>query len=126
MTLKRLVERYAGVRSDWLPGLHRFDCVLEDTGAIRRWWVNRASGGKAIISFNLHCPAVLCPQFAAGREKHERKTIEMLRAQCRIDIDDATEDELLTLYFTAARRRAENFTIGNCMKTLCLIPIQTG
>ncbi|MEQ0402233.1 head-tail connector protein [Klebsiella variicola] len=36
-------------------------------------------------------------------------TIEMLRAQCRIDIDDATEDELLTLYFTAARRRAENF-----------------
>ncbi|EKR9383003.1 MULTISPECIES: head-tail connector protein [Raoultella] len=36
-------------------------------------------------------------------------TIEMLRAQCRIDIDDTTEDELLTLYFTSARRRAENF-----------------
>ena len=53
-------------------------------------------------------------------------TIEMLRAQCRIDIDDATEDELLTLYFTAARRRAENFINRKLHETLCLIPIQTG
>ncbi|CDK69182.1 head-tail connector protein [Klebsiella pneumoniae] len=36
-------------------------------------------------------------------------TIEMLRAQCRIDIDDTTEDEVLTLYYGAARRKAENF-----------------
>lgn len=36
-------------------------------------------------------------------------TIEKLRAQCRIDIDDTTEDELLKLYFGAARRKAENF-----------------
>lgn len=37
-------------------------------------------------------------------------TIEKLRAQCRIDADDATEDESLMLYFSAARRKAENFT----------------
>ncbi|HCM2949795.1 head-tail connector protein [Klebsiella pneumoniae] len=36
-------------------------------------------------------------------------TIEMLRAQCRIDIDDTTEDEVLTLYYGAARRKAESF-----------------
>lgn len=36
-------------------------------------------------------------------------TIEKLRAQCRIDADDETEDELLLLYFASARRRAENF-----------------
>ena len=36
-------------------------------------------------------------------------TIEMLRAQCRIDIDDTTEDEVLTLYYGAACRKAENF-----------------
>ena len=36
-------------------------------------------------------------------------TIEKLRAQCRIDIDDTTEDEVLTLYYGAARRKAENF-----------------
>ncbi|MXF49898.1 phage gp6-like head-tail connector protein [Raoultella sp. Lac2] len=36
-------------------------------------------------------------------------TIEKLRAQCRIDIDDTTEDELLKLYFGSARRKAENF-----------------
>lgn len=36
-------------------------------------------------------------------------TIEKLRAQCRIDADDETEDESLTLYYGAARRKAENF-----------------
>ncbi|HBS6949351.1 TPA: phage gp6-like head-tail connector protein [Klebsiella pneumoniae] len=36
-------------------------------------------------------------------------TIEKLRAQCRIDANDETEDELLLLYFASARRRAENF-----------------
>ncbi|BBV75139.1 hypothetical protein STW0522RAO56_11930 [Raoultella planticola] len=36
-------------------------------------------------------------------------TIKKLRAQCRIDIDDTTEDELLKLYFGAALRKAENF-----------------
>ncbi|HDS9331046.1 TPA: phage gp6-like head-tail connector protein [Klebsiella pneumoniae subsp. pneumoniae] len=36
-------------------------------------------------------------------------TIEKLRAQCRIDIDDTTEDESLELYYGAARRKAENF-----------------
>ncbi|HHT0069951.1 TPA: head-tail connector protein [Raoultella ornithinolytica] len=36
-------------------------------------------------------------------------TIEKLRAQCRIDADDETEDELLLLQYGAACRRAENF-----------------
>ncbi|EML0459120.1 phage gp6-like head-tail connector protein [Klebsiella michiganensis] len=40
-------------------------------------------------------------------------TIEKLRAQCRIDIDDTTEDESLMLYYGAARRRAENFINRN-------------
>ncbi|EFA4879816.1 phage gp6-like head-tail connector protein [Escherichia coli] len=35
--------------------------------------------------------------------------VEKLRAQCRIDADDVTDDELLTLYFRAACRKAENF-----------------
>ena len=35
--------------------------------------------------------------------------VEKLRAQCRIDTDDATDDELLMLYFRAACRKAENF-----------------
>ncbi|TBN95996.1 phage gp6-like head-tail connector protein [Salmonella enterica subsp. salamae serovar 13,22:z:-] len=35
--------------------------------------------------------------------------VEKLRAQCRIDTDDATDDELLMLYFQAACRKAENF-----------------
>lgn len=40
-------------------------------------------------------------------------TIEKLRAQCRIDLDDTTEDESLMLYYGAARRRAENFINRN-------------
>lgn len=36
-------------------------------------------------------------------------TIEKLRAQCRVDADDSTEDELLMLYYDAACRKAENF-----------------
>ena len=36
-------------------------------------------------------------------------TIEQIRAQCRIDDDDASSDELLTLMAGAARRKAENF-----------------
>lgn len=36
-------------------------------------------------------------------------TIEKLRGQCRIDIDDTTEDEFLMLYYGAARRQAENY-----------------
>lgn len=35
--------------------------------------------------------------------------IEKLRGQCRIDADDTTEDELLLIYYGAARRMAENF-----------------
>ncbi|EOW2332799.1 head-tail connector protein [Citrobacter freundii] len=35
--------------------------------------------------------------------------IEKLRAQCRIDADDTTEDEMLLLYYGAARRMAENY-----------------
>ncbi len=35
--------------------------------------------------------------------------VEKLRAQCRIDTDDATDDELLMLYFRAACRKAEKF-----------------
>lgn len=33
--------------------------------------------------------------------------VEKLRAQCRIDTDDATDDELLMLYFRAACRKAK-------------------
>lgn len=51
----------------------------------------------------------MCPQFAAGQGKTMSTTIEKLRAQCRIDADDTTEDELLLLQYGAARRRAENF-----------------
>ncbi|WP_437891132.1 head-tail connector protein [Phytobacter sp. V91] len=36
-------------------------------------------------------------------------TIEILRAQCRIDSDDSTEDEMLLIYFGSAKRKAENF-----------------
>ncbi len=36
-------------------------------------------------------------------------TIEKLRAQCRIDADDTTEDEMLLLYYGAATRKAENY-----------------
>ncbi|SXF83118.1 head-tail connector protein [Klebsiella variicola] len=39
--------------------------------------------------------------------------IEKLRAQCRIDTDDTTEDESLTLYYGSARRKAENFINRN-------------
>ncbi|EBX2401348.1 phage gp6-like head-tail connector protein [Salmonella enterica subsp. enterica serovar Bareilly] len=35
--------------------------------------------------------------------------IEKLRAQCRIDTDDTTEDEMLLLYYGAATRKAENY-----------------
>lgn len=35
--------------------------------------------------------------------------IEKLRAQCRIDADDTAEDEMLLLYYGAARRKAENY-----------------
>ncbi|WP_354676489.1 head-tail connector protein [Citrobacter portucalensis] len=35
--------------------------------------------------------------------------IEKLRAQCRIDADDTAEDEMLLLYYGAARRMAENY-----------------
>ncbi|AOR64859.1 head-tail connector protein [Pectobacterium wasabiae] len=36
-------------------------------------------------------------------------TVKELRNQCRIDSDDASEDEVLTLYCAAAKRRAENY-----------------
>ncbi|MGX8943244.1 head-tail connector protein [Symbiopectobacterium sp. Eva_TO] len=36
-------------------------------------------------------------------------TIDELRNQCRIDSDDATEDQMLTLYCLAAKGRAENY-----------------
>ncbi|MCK6678252.1 head-tail connector protein [Enterobacter asburiae] len=36
--------------------------------------------------------------------------LETLRAQCRIDTDDDAEDNLLLLYFGAARKKAENLT----------------
>lgn len=36
-------------------------------------------------------------------------TIEELRVQCRIDSDDVTEDQVLELYCSAAKRRAENY-----------------
>ncbi|EBQ8223274.1 phage gp6-like head-tail connector protein [Salmonella enterica subsp. houtenae] len=35
--------------------------------------------------------------------------IEKLRAQCRIDADDTTEDEMLLLYYGAGMRKAENY-----------------
>ena len=35
MTLKRLVERYAEFDQTGFLAFHRFDCVLEDTGAIK-------------------------------------------------------------------------------------------
>jgi HK97 family phage major capsid protein len=35
MTLKRLVERYAEYDQTGFLAFHRFDCVLEDTGAIK-------------------------------------------------------------------------------------------
>jgi hypothetical protein len=36
--------------------------------------------------------------------------LETRRAQCRIDTDDDAEDNLLLLYFGAARKKAENLT----------------
>lgn len=51
----------------------------------------------------------MCPQFAAGQGKTMSTTIEKLRAQCRIDADDKTEDEMLLLYYGAAMRKAENY-----------------
>lgn len=51
----------------------------------------------------------MCPQFAAGQGKTMSTTIEKLRAQCRIDVDDTTEDEMLLLYYGAAMRKAENY-----------------
>ncbi|MCA6962424.1 MULTISPECIES: head-tail connector protein [Pectobacterium] len=36
-------------------------------------------------------------------------TIEELRIQCRIDSEDATDDQVLELYCLAAKRRAENY-----------------
>ncbi|STW02525.1 Phage gp6-like head-tail connector protein [Klebsiella pneumoniae] len=53
-------------------------------------------------------------------------TIEMLRAQCRIDIDDTTEDEVLTLYYGAARRKAENFINRHLYEKKCRKLILTG
>ncbi len=35
MTLKRLVERYAEYDQTAFLAFHRFDCVLEDTAAIK-------------------------------------------------------------------------------------------
>lgn len=36
-------------------------------------------------------------------------TIDELRNQCRIDSDDTTEDQMLTLYCSAAKGRTENY-----------------
>ncbi|MBF0693329.1 phage gp6-like head-tail connector protein [Providencia alcalifaciens] len=36
-------------------------------------------------------------------------TLEKLKAQCRIDDDNATEDDLLITYMQAAKKRAENY-----------------
>lgn len=36
-------------------------------------------------------------------------TIEELRNQCRIDSDDANEDQMITLYCSAAKGQAENY-----------------
>lgn len=49
-------------------------------------------------------PAVRC-----GPGKTMSEMIEKLRAQCRIDADDTTEDEMLLFYYGAARRKAENY-----------------
>ena len=38
-----------------------------------------------------------------------KPTLEQLRMQCRIDDDDLSSDELLTLMSGAARKKAENF-----------------
>lgn len=45
MTLKRLVERYAEFDQTGFLAFHRFDCVLEDTGAIKALVGKPASGG---------------------------------------------------------------------------------
>ncbi len=39
-----------------------------------------------------------------------KPSIKQLRLQCRLDDDNDSDDELLTLYAGAARRKAENFT----------------
>lgn len=49
-------------------------------------------------------PAVRC-----GPGKTMSEMIEKLRAQCRIDAGDTTEDEMLLLYYGAATRKAENY-----------------
>ena len=36
-------------------------------------------------------------------------SIEELKGQCKIDLDDNSEDSLLTLYGTAAKEKAEKF-----------------
>ena len=36
-------------------------------------------------------------------------SLEELRAQCRIDVDDGADDALLTLYAAAARGKAEKY-----------------
>lgn len=45
MTLKRLVERYAEYDQTAFLAFHRFDCVLEDTAAIKALVGKPASGG---------------------------------------------------------------------------------
>lgn len=43
-----------------------------------------------------------------------RPTIEELRHQCRIDSDDVSEDQMLTLYLNASLRHAE-VIINRCL-----------
>lgn len=45
--------------------------------------------------------------------------VEKLRAQCRIDTDDATDDELLMLYFRAACRKAKILSTVSFMRRWC-------
>ncbi|KEY58501.1 head-tail connector protein [Serratia sp. DD3] len=40
-------------------------------------------------------------------------SLEELRIQCRIDYEDAAEDQLLTIYVGAARKKAEKFINRN-------------
>lgn len=45
--------------------------------------------------------------------------VEKLRAQCRIDTDDATDDELLMLYFKLPAARQKILSTVSFMRRRC-------
>ncbi|STJ11790.1 prophage major capsid protein [Escherichia coli] len=106
MELKRLVERYAEFDQVAFLAFHRFDCVLEDVGSHQgaHWQITTR------CSVTDRADAVfLCPHSGCGQEFLMAAIVEKLRAQCRIDTDDATDDGVTDAVFPGCLPQGRKF-----------------